>query len=77
MALTVSGMVSFEPGEIERIERMRLVRLGVRPDEIDDMNVFDKTDLLELSAVEMMHEHKQLAQLMANELAKILAKMRR
>ena len=71
------GFVSLEAGEIERIEWAKLVRLGVRPDDIDAMNGFDRLDLLELDAVQTVMDQKQLATLVANELAKVLVKVMR
>ena len=52
MAVGANSGVEFEAGEVMRIERSRLMLLGLQPSEIDLMLDEDKWDVLEIHAAE-------------------------
>lgn len=67
--------MTFDGDEIERIQDVKLRRMGISPQDADEMDMFDLYDLLEIGAVEDYMEHEQLAKLIAHEVGKTIAKM--
>lgn len=57
------------------MQRVKLLRKGLSPSVIDEMNFFDQLDFLEISPVDDYFENQQLAKLLANELSTVLAPM--
>jgi hypothetical protein len=70
-------MWSFDADEIEAIERVKLIRMGVRLDEIDKLNMFERIELLEVGGVEGYREQLQLAKIIKGQLIDIVNQMRR
>lgn len=52
LAVGSDGAVEFEADEVARIERARLVLLGIQPSEVDRMTGEERWDVLEIHAAE-------------------------